>query len=80
MGEALAPPASTASPAEPARYFTDASALVPLLTPRGLRPVPTVILGPGEPDQCHVADEWCSLEKVDRAVEVYAELLRRWCG
>jgi succinyl-diaminopimelate desuccinylase len=39
-----------------------------------------VILGPGEPDQCHVADEWCSLEQVDRAVEVYADLLHRWCG
>ncbi len=39
-----------------------------------------MILGPGEPDQCHVADEWCSVSKVDRAVEVYAELLRRWCA
>ena len=68
------------SPAEPARYFTDASALIPLLTRAGERPAPTVVLGPGEPDQCHVADEWCSLERVDRSVEVYAELLHRWCG
>ena len=42
--------------------------------------MPTVILGPGEPDQCHVADEWCSLERVEQAVAVYAELLDRWCG
>ena len=66
--------------AEPARYFTDASALVPLLTPAGSSPVPTVVLGPGEPDQCHVADEWCSLTKVDEAVEVYAQLLTAWCS
>jgi succinyl-diaminopimelate desuccinylase len=66
--------------ADPARYFTDASALIPLLSVEGERPVPTVILGPGEPDQCHVADEWCSLARVDQAVGVYAELLDRWCA
>ena len=80
VGEALAATGLVGSPAEPARYFTDASALVPLLTPSGAPPVPTVILGPGEPDQCHVADEWCSVSRVDQAVEVYGELLRRWCG
>jgi succinyl-diaminopimelate desuccinylase len=80
VGDALAATGLEGSPAEPARYFTDASALVPLLTPSGAPPVPTVILGPGEPDQCHVADEWCSVSRVDQAVEVYAELLRRWCG
>ena len=80
VGEALAATGLDGAPAEPARFFTDASALIPLLSRgRGDR-FPTVILGPGEPDQCHVADEWCSLEKVDRAVEVYAELLHRWCG
>ena len=66
--------------AEPARYFTDASALVPLLTPDGSSAVPTVVLGPGEPDQCHVAHEWCSLTKVDEAVEVYGQLLAAWCS
>jgi succinyl-diaminopimelate desuccinylase len=66
--------------AEPARYFTDASALGPLLTPAGSSPVPTVVLGPGEPDQCHVADEWCSLRRVDEAVEVYGQLLKAWCS
>jgi succinyl-diaminopimelate desuccinylase len=80
VGEALAAAGLDGGPAEPARYFTDASALIPLLTRAGERPAPTVILGPGEPDQCHVADEWCSLAQVDRAVEVYAELLHRWCG
>jgi succinyl-diaminopimelate desuccinylase len=79
VGEALAATGLDGASAEPARFFTDASALIPLLS-GDAGTVPTVILGPGEPDQCHVADEWCSLEKVDRAVEVYADLLRRWCG
>lgn len=66
-------------PAPPARYFTDASALVPQLRPSESAGTPTVVLGPGEPDQCHVADEWCSLDRVDESVEVYGELLDRWC-
>jgi succinyl-diaminopimelate desuccinylase len=80
VAEALSSSGLDPAPAEPARYFTDASALVPLLTPAGSPPVPTVVLGPGEPDQCHVADEWCSLAKVDQAVEVYARLLQTWCS
>ncbi len=62
-----------------ARYFTDASVLAPLLGTGG-RPVPTVVLGPGEPDQCHVVDEWCSTAKVEAAVGIYAALLDRWCA
>jgi succinyl-diaminopimelate desuccinylase len=77
VGAALSAAGLDGAPADPARYFTDASALIPLLGGDGV--VPTVILGPGEPDQCHVADEWCSLERVDQAVEVYTELLNRWC-
>lgn len=80
VGEVLASAGLESGPGEPARYFTDASALVPLLTRPGEAPVPAVVLGPGEPDQCHVADEWCSIARVDQAVEVYAELLRRWCA
>jgi succinyl-diaminopimelate desuccinylase len=67
-------------PAAPARYFTDASVLVGSLATPSSTAVPTVVLGPGEPDQCHVADEWCSLSRVDEAVEVYGELLRGWCA
>jgi succinyl-diaminopimelate desuccinylase len=68
------------SAAPPARFFTDACALAGSLAAPGAPPVPTVVLGPGEPDQCHVADEWCSLARVDEAVEVYGGLLRRWCA
>ncbi len=72
------------APAAPARFFTDASALVGLLggssagQPAAV-PVPTVILGPGEPDQCHVVDEWCRLDRVDQAMEVYLSILAAWC-
>jgi succinyl-diaminopimelate desuccinylase len=66
--------------APPARFFTDGSVLAESLAASGTPPVPTVVLGPGEPDQCHVADEWCSLTRVDEAVAVYAELLHRWCA
>jgi len=67
-------------PHPPARYFTDASVLAYLLAPDGGKPVPTVVLGPGEPDQCHVVDEWCSTSKVEKAAEVYRVLLDRWCS
>lgn len=77
VGEALAATGLDRAPVETARYFTDASALGPLMERDAV--TPTVVLGPGEPEQCHVADEWCSLARVDEAVAVYAELLDRWC-
>jgi succinyl-diaminopimelate desuccinylase len=79
VAESLAAVGAQAEPAEPARYFTDASVLATLLADDGATPVPAVVVGPGEPDQCHVADEWCSLSRVDEAVAMYAELLHRWC-
>ena len=79
VGESLAATGLEPDPAPPARYFTDAAALVDLMTPAGGTTIPAVVLGPGEPDQCHVADEWCSLSRVDEAVAVYADLLDRWC-
>ena len=82
--EALAKSGLPNEPAAPARYFTDASVLVGLLGTSSAgkltaAPVPTVILGPGEPDQCHVVDEWCRLDRVDEAVEVYSTILAAWC-
>jgi len=80
--EALAVNGLPDEPASPARYFTDASALIGLLGGRAAgepASVPTVILGPGEPDQCHVVDEWCRLDRVDQAVEVYSSILAAWC-
>jgi succinyl-diaminopimelate desuccinylase len=67
-------------PVPPARFFTDASVLAGLLGPAPGQAAPTVVLGPGEPDQCHVVDEWCSADRVEQAAEVYAALLDRWCA
>jgi succinyl-diaminopimelate desuccinylase len=65
------------APARPGyvNYFTDASALTPALgTP------PTVILGPGEAIQAHQTDEWCSVDNIRQAVDLYLEIARSWCG
>ena len=77
---ALASAGQNAEPHPPARFFTDASVLAGLLGSEDGGPAPTVILGPGEPDQCHVVDEWCSTERVEAAVEVYTALLDAWCA
>lgn len=67
------------APQPSARFFTDASVLAELLA-GDTAPAPTVVLGPGEPDQCHVVDEWCSAARVEAAVEVYRAVLDRWCA
>ena len=69
-----------AEPRPPARFFTDASVLAGLLATQDGAAAPTVVLGPGEPDQCHVVDEWCSAAKVEAAVDVYAALLDARCA
>jgi len=78
--QALVLAGQDAEPQPPARFFTDASVLAALLAAEGGAPAPTVILGPGEPNQCHVVDEWCSMTKVKAAVEIYAVLINRWCA
>jgi len=65
--------------APPARFFTDASVLAGVLGGEA-GPAPTVVLGPGEPAQCHVVDEYCLAGRVEQAVVVYRELLERWCA
>ncbi len=57
-----------------ATYFTDASALTP-----AYGAPPTVILGPGEVALAHQTDEYCLVERIERAVELYVEIARRWC-
>jgi len=58
-----------------ATYFTDAAALN-----QAWRDPPTVILGPGEPHMAHQTDEYCYVERIDQAVEVYARLISDWCA
>jgi len=58
-----------------APYFTDASALTP-----AYGGAPTVILGPGEMELAHQTDEYCRVDRLEQAVELYVEIARRWCG
>jgi len=58
-----------------ATYFTDASVLTP-----ALGGVPTLICGPGQPEQAHVTDEWCSLTRLAESVEILTRLCGGWCG
>jgi len=43
-----------------------------------VRDVPGVVLGPGLPEQSHVADEWIEESAVLAAVPVYERLARAW--
>jgi succinyl-diaminopimelate desuccinylase len=57
-----------------ATYFTDASVLTP-----AYGGIPTVVLGPGEMALCHQTDEWCSVSRIEQAVEAYVRIARAWC-
>ncbi len=59
---------------ETARYFTDCA----VLTPEYGNP-PTLILGPGDAALAHVTDEYCEIEKLEQAMEIYTSLIERWC-
>ncbi len=56
-------------------FATDAAFLKP-----AYGGAPTVVLGPGELTTLHTVDEWCDVSKLERAVALYEELARRWCG
>lgn len=58
-----------------APYFTDASALTP-----AFGNPPTIILGPGEAAKAHQTDEYCSVQRIHEATDIYARLALRWCG
>jgi succinyl-diaminopimelate desuccinylase len=57
-----------------APYFTDASALVP-----GFNHAPTIVIGPGEAEQCHKTDEYCHVARIIEAFEIYHALIQRMC-
>ncbi len=40
------------------------------------RDIPLVVLGPGNIEQAHTADEWVELEQVERAAEIYERIMR----
>jgi len=42
--------------------------------------IPTVILGPGNLEQCHIADEWISIEDLEKGAKVYREVVNEVLG
>ncbi|MGJ8545421.1 MAG: M20 family metallopeptidase [Sulfitobacter sp.] len=55
-------------------YFTDAALLQP-----ALENTPTVILGPGDPALAHQTDEYCEVDKIHQATEIYEAMLSEFC-
>ena len=53
-----------------APFLTDAAVLTPWLDN-----VPTIILGPGEPEMAHQTDEYCHVQKIKDAVTLYKEII-----
>ncbi|MCF6268946.1 MAG: M20 family metallopeptidase [Melioribacteraceae bacterium] len=51
-------------------YLTDAAVLTPWLGN-----VPTIILGPGEPEMSHQTDEFCYVNKIEEAVKIYKNII-----
>ena len=51
-------------------YLTDGSVLQ-----KAYGNIPTVILGPGEPDMAHKIDEYCQVSKLEQAVLIYKKIL-----
>jgi len=57
-----------------APYFTDAAVLNPVFG----NP-PFIILGPGEPTMAHQTDEYCFVDRIDEATEIYRAIAVDWC-
>ena len=67
-------PVKTAAPnSRTAPYFTDASALTP-----AFGNPPTIILEPGDAAKAHQTDEYCSVQGIREAAEIYSRLAARW--
>lgn len=56
-----------------ASYYTDGCILQ-----RAFPSTPIVILGPGEPNMAHQTDEYCRLDRIKMAVEIYGALIDNW--
>jgi len=56
-----------------ASYFTDGAVLREVY-----RDVPMVVLGPGEPQLAHQTDEYCLVDRIEQAVDIYRELIASW--
>ncbi len=67
------PHLKTRPQAKTATYFTDAAVLKD-----AYRDVPMVVLGPGEPQLAHQTDEYCLVDCIEQAVDIYVELIKDW--
>jgi succinyl-diaminopimelate desuccinylase len=54
-------------------YVTDGSILQPFYGG-----VPTIILGPGQPEMAHQTDEFCYTGKLEQAVNIYKNIIIKW--
>jgi succinyl-diaminopimelate desuccinylase len=54
-------------------YLTDGSVLQRLY-----KGVPTIILGPGQPEMAHQTDEFCYTDKLEEAVIFYRDIILKW--
>jgi succinyl-diaminopimelate desuccinylase len=61
--------------AKTAPYMTDAANLL-----KAYVGAPTIVVGPGEAQMAHQTDEYCSMERIGQAVEIYEKIIREWCG
>lgn len=54
-------------------YLTDGSVLQ-----RVFNMIPTVILGPGQPEMAHQTDEYCYIQNLEQAVDIYKDIILKW--
>jgi succinyl-diaminopimelate desuccinylase len=54
-------------------YLTDGSVLQRLY-----KCVPTIILGPGQPEMAHQTDEFCYISKLEESVKIYSDIITKW--
>jgi len=40
--------------------------------------IPTIILGPGQPEMAHKTDEFCYISKIEQAVSIYKNIILKW--
>jgi succinyl-diaminopimelate desuccinylase len=72
--EICQPYVGEAPAARTAPYMTDAANLLKVYAG-----APTVVLGPGEAAMAHQTDEFCSMERLRQAVEIYEKIILDWC-
>jgi succinyl-diaminopimelate desuccinylase len=61
-------------------FSTDGADLKRGYAETGNGAIPTVILGPGQPELAHQTDEWCSIARLDQSVEMFERIMREWNG